>query len=108
MDLGPVRQVIVVSVGIVKEPPSSTTSCRVLTLISLQYQPRGRAPLREAELDEALEFVADYADLKSAWFTGHSRGVASPAAAAALILLSRINPLWILTAGRALGALGFL
>lgn len=28
------------------------------------------------ELDAALELVADYADLKSPWFTGHSRAVA--------------------------------
>jgi len=47
-------------------------------------QPTSRAPLSEAELDDALELVADYADLKSPWFTGHSRGVASLAAAAAL------------------------
>jgi HD-GYP domain-containing protein (c-di-GMP phosphodiesterase class II) len=35
------------------------------------------------ELDAALEAVADFADLKSPWFTGHSRGVARLAAAAA-------------------------
>ena len=35
------------------------------------------------ELDAALEEVADFADLKSPWFTGHSRGVARLAAAAA-------------------------
>jgi HD-GYP domain-containing protein (c-di-GMP phosphodiesterase class II) len=35
------------------------------------------------ELDAALEAVADFADLKSPWFTGHSRGVAGLAAAAA-------------------------
>jgi len=34
-------------------------------------------------LDAALEAVADFADLKSPWFTGHSRGVARLAAAAA-------------------------
>ena len=42
----------------------------------------GRAPLTEGELDDALELVADYADLKSPWFTGHSRSVASLATAA--------------------------
>ena len=34
-------------------------------------------------LDAALEAVADFGDLKSPWFTGHSRGVARLAAAAA-------------------------
>ncbi len=43
----------------------------------------GRVPLTEAELDDALELFADYADLKSPWFSGHSRGVAARAAAAA-------------------------
>jgi HD-GYP domain-containing protein (c-di-GMP phosphodiesterase class II) len=46
-------------------------------------QPAGRGPLTERELDETLELIADYADLKSPWFTGHSRGVASLAVAAA-------------------------
>jgi HD-GYP domain-containing protein (c-di-GMP phosphodiesterase class II) len=46
-------------------------------------QPAGRGPLSEAELDDALALLADYADLKSPWFTGHSRGVASLAVAAA-------------------------
>ena len=35
------------------------------------------------ELDEALELLADYADLKSPWFSGHSRGVAVLAESAA-------------------------
>jgi hypothetical protein len=42
-----------------------------------------------------------------AGYTGW-RSAAAAVAAAALILLSRINPLWILTAGGALGGLGFL
>jgi chromate transporter len=42
-----------------------------------------------------------------AGYTGW-QSAAVTAAAAALILLSRINPLWILTAGGALGGLGFL
>ena len=46
-------------------------------------QPPRRGPLTEAELDAALELLADYADLKSPWFTGHSRAVASLATAAA-------------------------
>jgi HD-GYP domain-containing protein (c-di-GMP phosphodiesterase class II) len=40
-------------------------------------------PLAGDELDAALEAVADFADLKSPWFTGHSRGVARLAADAA-------------------------
>jgi HD-GYP domain-containing protein (c-di-GMP phosphodiesterase class II) len=47
----------------------------------------GCAPLdRDMDQDElktALETVADYADLKSPWFTGHSRAVAALAAEAA-------------------------
>jgi HD-GYP domain-containing protein (c-di-GMP phosphodiesterase class II) len=35
------------------------------------------------ELDASLEAVADFADLKSPWFTGHSRGVARLAVGAA-------------------------
>ncbi|MFN2641672.1 MAG: HD domain-containing phosphohydrolase [Actinomycetota bacterium] len=46
-------------------------------------QPAGRGPLTEGELDDALELIADYADLKSPWLIGHSRGVASLAVAAA-------------------------
>ena len=45
-------------------------------------QPKGRRALSEDEVDAALELLADYADLKSPWFTGHSRGVASLAVAA--------------------------
>jgi len=45
-------------------------------------QPRNRAVLTNGELDAALELMGDYADLKSPWFTGHSRGVASLAVAA--------------------------
>jgi HD-GYP domain-containing protein (c-di-GMP phosphodiesterase class II) len=39
--------------------------------------------LTEAELDQALEAFADYADVKSPYRLGHSRGVATLAAAAA-------------------------
>jgi HD-GYP domain-containing protein (c-di-GMP phosphodiesterase class II) len=39
--------------------------------------------LTDDELDDALEAVAEFADLKSPWFTGHSRGVADLAAGAA-------------------------
>ena len=40
-------------------------------------------PLAEDEIDAALEAVADFSDLKSPWFGGHSRGVATLAAGAA-------------------------
>jgi HD-GYP domain-containing protein (c-di-GMP phosphodiesterase class II) len=39
--------------------------------------------LTDSELDEALEAFADYADVKSPYMLGHSRGVAALAAAAA-------------------------
>jgi DNA-binding CsgD family transcriptional regulator len=39
-------------------------------------EPSPRPPLTEEELDAVLEVVADIADLKSPWFSGHSRGVA--------------------------------
>jgi HD-GYP domain-containing protein (c-di-GMP phosphodiesterase class II) len=45
-------------------------------------EPDRRAPLTESELERALELIADYADLKSPWFSGHSRGVAQLAAEA--------------------------
>jgi HD domain len=40
-------------------------------------------PLVGEQLDTALETLADFGDLKSPWFTGHSRGVARLATAAA-------------------------
>ena len=40
-------------------------------------------PLAPAELDNGLALLGDYADLKSPWFIGHSRGVAALAEAAA-------------------------
>ncbi len=42
----------------------------------------GHNVLTIAQLDDALELLADFADLKSPWFTGHSRAVASLAVAA--------------------------
>jgi HD-GYP domain-containing protein (c-di-GMP phosphodiesterase class II) len=47
-------------------------------------QPLDRS-LAEPEFDAALEAFADYADLKSPWFTGHSRAVGSLAAQAAKV-----------------------
>jgi HD-GYP domain-containing protein (c-di-GMP phosphodiesterase class II) len=48
----------------------------------IDREPGLREPLPEAELDNALEAVADFTDLRSPYFTGHSRGVADLAAAA--------------------------
>ncbi|HTN25704.1 MAG TPA: HD domain-containing phosphohydrolase [Solirubrobacteraceae bacterium] len=45
-------------------------------------EPALRPVLRGAELDEAFEAVADFADLKSPYMAGHSRAVAELAAAA--------------------------
>jgi response regulator RpfG family c-di-GMP phosphodiesterase/DNA-binding CsgD family transcriptional regulator len=42
-----------------------------------------RAPLTGRAYDDALEALGDFADLKSPWFTGHSRAVAELAEAAA-------------------------
>jgi HD-GYP domain-containing protein (c-di-GMP phosphodiesterase class II) len=48
-------------------------------------EPALAAPLSGVDLDTALEAVADFADLKSPYTTGHSRSVAELAAAAALL-----------------------
>ena len=45
-------------------------------------EPLPRPPLTEAEFDNVLEVMADIADLKSPWFSGHSRGVADLASTA--------------------------
>jgi HD-GYP domain-containing protein (c-di-GMP phosphodiesterase class II) len=42
----------------------------------IEAEPVLRAPLSDAELDTALEAIADFTDLKSPYFAGHSRGVA--------------------------------
>lgn len=49
-------------------------------LVAAEPAPR---PLTDAELDTALEAMADFVDLKSPYFAGHSRGVADLAATAA-------------------------
>jgi HD-GYP domain-containing protein (c-di-GMP phosphodiesterase class II) len=46
----------------------------------LAAEPTSARVLSETELDAALEAVADWADLKSPYFTGHSRAVADLAA----------------------------
>jgi HD-GYP domain-containing protein (c-di-GMP phosphodiesterase class II) len=43
-------------------------------------EPLPRPPLDEDAFDTVLEVMADIADLKSPWFSGHSRGVADLAA----------------------------
>jgi HD-GYP domain-containing protein (c-di-GMP phosphodiesterase class II) len=48
----------------------------------IEAQPGLRRKLGDAELDAALEAFADFADLKSPYTLGHSRGVADLAAAA--------------------------
>jgi HD-GYP domain-containing protein (c-di-GMP phosphodiesterase class II) len=45
-------------------------------------EPALAPPLRDAETDTALEAIADFADLKSPYMTGHSRGVGELAARA--------------------------
>jgi HD-GYP domain-containing protein (c-di-GMP phosphodiesterase class II) len=49
----------------------------------LAAEPGGPTPLDDAQLDTACEAAADFADLKSPWLLGHSRGVAELAEAAA-------------------------
>jgi response regulator RpfG family c-di-GMP phosphodiesterase len=49
----------------------------------LAIEPGERPMLSEAELDTACEAIADFVDIKSPWFLGHSRRVADLAAAAA-------------------------
>jgi HD-GYP domain-containing protein (c-di-GMP phosphodiesterase class II) len=49
----------------------------------LDLEPEPVATIDDASIDTALEAVADFADLKSPWFLGHSTGVAELAADAA-------------------------
>jgi HD-GYP domain-containing protein (c-di-GMP phosphodiesterase class II) len=42
----------------------------------VEAEPNPRPPLDEDEFDAVLGVMADIADLKSPWFSGHSRGVA--------------------------------
>lgn len=49
----------------------------------LAAEPGGPTPLDSVQLDAACEAAADFADLKSPWLLGHSRGVAELAEAAA-------------------------
>jgi HD-GYP domain-containing protein (c-di-GMP phosphodiesterase class II) len=49
-------------------------------------EPTPSAPIAEDRLDETFAVVADFADLKSPYFRGHSRGVAALADEAAVLL----------------------
>jgi HD-GYP domain-containing protein (c-di-GMP phosphodiesterase class II) len=49
----------------------------------IEGEPALRPRLTERELDNALEAIADFVDLRSPFFAGHSRGVADLAAGAA-------------------------
>jgi HD-GYP domain-containing protein (c-di-GMP phosphodiesterase class II) len=49
----------------------------------IDAEPGLRTRLTQPEIDKALEAVADFTDLRSPYFAGHSRGVADLAAAAA-------------------------
>jgi HD-GYP domain-containing protein (c-di-GMP phosphodiesterase class II) len=50
---------------------------------AMAAEPGSRPVVGEQQLDECLSAVADFADLKSVWTVGHSRGVAGLAADAA-------------------------
>lgn len=52
-------------------------------LALIDREPCLRAQLTEPEIDSALEAIADFTDLRSPFLSGHSRGVANLAAAAA-------------------------
>jgi HD-GYP domain-containing protein (c-di-GMP phosphodiesterase class II) len=51
----------------------------------IDAEPALGSVLSDAELESALEAIADFADLKSPWTIGHSRGVAALASAAAVL-----------------------
>jgi HD-GYP domain-containing protein (c-di-GMP phosphodiesterase class II) len=52
----------------------------------LELEPVARAPLTDAELDQALEAIGDFCDLRCPYFAGHSRATAQIAALAASAL----------------------
>ncbi len=52
-------------------------------MVLIEREPGLRARLDDPEIDNALEAVADFTDLRSPFLTGHSRGVADLAAGAA-------------------------
>jgi HD-GYP domain-containing protein (c-di-GMP phosphodiesterase class II) len=52
----------------------------------LDAEPVKRPPLTDAELDQVLEAIGDFCDLRCPYFAGHSRGTADLVAAAAGLL----------------------
>jgi len=52
----------------------------------LDAEPIERPPLTEGELDQVLEAIGDFCDLRCPYFAGHSRGTAELVAAAAVLL----------------------
>ena len=61
----------------------ATTDDETDWMALIEAEPGLRTRLAEPEIDNALEAVADFTDLRSPYFAGHSRGVADLAAAAA-------------------------
>jgi HD-GYP domain-containing protein (c-di-GMP phosphodiesterase class II) len=53
--------------------------------LALDMEPGARPVVSEARLDACLSAMADFADLKSMWTIGHSRGVAKVAARSAAV-----------------------
>ncbi len=52
----------------------------------LDAEPVERPPLTDDELDEALEAIGDFCDLRCPYFAGHARGTAELAAGAAALM----------------------
>ena len=64
----------------------STSSTRLTSWRAvIEAEPALEIVLSDAELESALEAIADFTDLKSPWTIGHSRGVADLADAAATL-----------------------
>ena len=55
----------------------------------LDAEPIERPPLTDDELDQVLEAIGDFCDLRCPYFAGHSRGTAELVAAAAALLQCR-------------------
>lgn len=75
----------------------------------IEAEPSLRRPLTEPEFDNALEAIADFADVKSPYTAGHSRGVADLAGAAAGVVgLPAVDAITVRRAGllHDLGRLG--
>ncbi len=80
--------------GTIYDPSIASTFCRLMPRLLaslavesawdavLEREPGPPRMLSPVELETALVTMADFADLKSPWFSGHSRGVSLLAAAA--------------------------